>query len=219
MMLAHLRRWRSEHAADRSRAPARERWVVVDTETSGLDPSRDELLAVGAVAVDGDGIRVADSFEAVVRNKGAGDEANVLVHGIGHAAQRAGMPDVTALAAFVDYVGEAPCVAFHAPFDRAVLTRALRACGLGPLRSRWMDLAAVAPALDPQRARGGAASLDDWIAAYGIVAVVRHNAAGDALATAELLLCLRERARAQGLHGFADLERLSHARRWLGPSA
>ena len=68
------------------------RLVVVDTETSGLDPERDDLLAIGAVAVDGSGILLDDSFEVVLRNKPAGDASNVVVHGIGYEAQASGVP-------------------------------------------------------------------------------------------------------------------------------
>ena len=59
------------------------RVVVIDTETSGLDPERDDLLSIGAVAVDASGILPDDSFEVVLRNRPAGDASNVAVHGIG----------------------------------------------------------------------------------------------------------------------------------------
>ena len=77
--------------------------LAFDTETSGLDPRRDRLLAIGAVAVDGQGIRLGDSFEAVVRTEGVGTPDNVVVHGIGHETQRAGMPVAAALRAATGY--------------------------------------------------------------------------------------------------------------------
>ncbi len=75
-----------------------ERWVVVDTETSGLDPVNDRLLAIGAVTVDGTGIRLDDSFEVVLRSDRASDKDNVVIHGIGHEAQSLGVPAADALA-------------------------------------------------------------------------------------------------------------------------
>lgn len=74
--------WRPR-AADGARA------VVLDVETSGLDPEHDDLLAIAAVGVERRGggvvIRPGDSFEVVLgRDTGAPpDKANILLHGIG----------------------------------------------------------------------------------------------------------------------------------------
>ena len=76
-----LRRWL---ARERDAPEEDARWVVLDTETTGLDPERDHLLAIGAVAVDAAGIRIGDSFESVLLTEGVGTAANVVVHGIGH---------------------------------------------------------------------------------------------------------------------------------------
>ncbi|MFO1322621.1 MAG: 3'-5' exonuclease [Burkholderiales bacterium] len=197
----------------RRRSP--ERWVVVDTETSGLDPARDALLAIGAVAVDDEGIRLADSFEVVLRHDGPVDAGSVLVHGLGHAAQRGGAPVAAALADFADFVAGAPCVGFHVAFDRAVLSRAFAAAGASGAPAEWLDVADLAATLDPDAHKRGARSLDDCLARYGIETLSRHTAAGDALATAELLLRLRARAAADGHRGFSALAGVSRQHRWL----
>ena len=191
------------------------RLVVVDTETSGLDPERDDLLAIGAVAVDGSGILLDDSFEVVLRNKPAGDASNVVVHGIGYQAQATGVPATEALAAFREYVADARCVGFHADFDRKVLRRACEAARV-PFDDRpWLDLAYLAGALQPETYRNGARSLADWMAKFNIQTTSRHKAAGDALATAELLLRLRSMAIAQGARGFKGLLDAAKQQKWL----
>jgi DNA polymerase-3 subunit epsilon len=194
------------------------RWAVVDVETSGLDPRRDDLLAVAAVALRIDGhagprIDLADSFEAVLRRAGgATDKDNVLLHGIGVGEQGAGAPPAQVLAAFGQWLGPSPLVAFHAEFDRAVVRRAMQHTLGRPLANPWLDLAPVAEVLHPNV---GARSLDDWLAHFGIDCAVRHQAAADALATAELLLRLWPAARAQRCTSFAALRDLAGQRRWL----
>jgi len=210
--LASLRRWLGRDAA----ATPAGRWVVVDTETSGLDPERDRLLAIGAVAVDDDGILLDDSFETIVQGDPSGDAANIAVHGIGHGAQAAGMPARDALAAFREWAADAPRVGFHADFDRAVLRVAFAGAGLPADDRPWLDLAPLAGALVPEAYRYGGRSLDDWLAAFGIECTIRHNAASDALATAELLLRLRAIAAKQGTRGFAALVKAARAQKWLG---
>jgi len=192
------------------------RWVVVDTETSGLDPERDRLLAIGAVAVDDDGILLDDSFEIVLKGDPSGDAANIVVHGIGHGAQAAGVPARDALEAYCKWAAGAPRVGFHTDFDRAVLRVAFAGAGLPADDRPWLDLAPLAGALVPEAYRYGGRSLDDWLAAFGIECTIRHNAASDALATAELLLRLRAIAAKQGTRGFAALVKAARAQKWLG---
>ena len=87
---------------------------------------------------------------------------------------------------------------FHTDFDRAVLRVAFAGAGLPADDRPWLDLAPLAGALVPEAYRYGGRSLDDWLAAFGIECTIRHNAASDALATAELLLRLRAIAAKQG---------------------
>jgi DNA polymerase-3 subunit epsilon len=187
------------------------RWVAVDCESSGLDPRRDRLLALGAVAVRGARIEPAESFRALLRQERPSEAANILVHGIGGEAQLGGLPPAEALAAFHAFLGDGVPVAFHAAFDAALLRRAL---GRG-LPRRWLDLAALAPALYPERA--ACRALDDWLAAFGIVPQARHDALGDAFAAAQLLLVLLAAARRQGVTTLEGLQAAARGGRWLAP--
>jgi DNA polymerase-3 subunit epsilon len=192
------------------------RWVVVDTETTGLDPASDKLLAIGGVAVDAEGVLPGDSFEAVLRNTEGSDHANILVHGIGRHAQRTGVPPDEALAEFARWVGDAQYAGYHTDFDRAVLVRAAALAGVAVPDRPWLDLAPLAAALASDKQKRGGGSLDDWLVAFGIECPVRHNAAADAFATAELLLHLRARAAKQGRADFASLLKVAKQQKWLG---
>ena len=190
------------------------RWVVLDCETSGLDPERDRLLAVGAVAVRGNRIELGESFSAVLRQESPSDTRNILVHGIGGEAQRNGRPAGEALREFAGFLGDGLPVAFHAPFDDAVLRRAMSPVrGLAAPR-RWLDLAQLAPALYPERGRTRR-SLDDWLGEFGIACPERHDALGDALATAQLLLVLLAEAERQRINTVGELRRLARSARWI----
>ncbi len=210
-----LARWFGSGDGKVDRAALRAaRWVVVDCETSGLDPARDRLLAVGAVSVHGGRIELAATFSAVLRQESPSDAANILVHGIGGEAQREGRPAADALREFSGFLGEGLPVAFHAPFDAAILSRAIAGIpGLSAPRS-WLDLAQLAPALypGPERARR---ALDDWLAHFGIAHPARHDALADAYATAQLLLVLLSEAERQGAGTVEGLRRLERSGRWV----
>lgn len=200
----------------RGRPIAALRWVVIDCETSGLDPARDRLLAIGAVAVRGGRIELADSFGATLRQAEPSAAHNILVHGIGADAQLAGEPPEQALGAFARYLGDGVPVAFHAPFDAQVLERAMAAVPGASAPRQWLDLAALAPALRPEEARR-CKLLDDWLGAFGIETHARHEALADAFAAAQLLLALLAEAKRQRIDTLEGLQRAGRERRWLMP--
>ena len=198
------------------------RWIVLDVEASGLDAAHDRLLAIAAIGVhfadQRASIELGDSFEVVLRQPDAAaapDKANILLHGIGVGAQRGGVDAKVALQAFADFVAEAPLVAFHAAFDRTLIERAADAALGRRLPNPWLDLEPLAAVLYPDvKAR----ALDEWMAHFDVHCAVRHQAAADTLATAELLLKLWPRARTQMARpGFRAASRLAAQRRWVQP--
>jgi DNA polymerase-3 subunit epsilon len=182
------------------------RWVVIDCETSGLDAARDRLLSVGAVVVRDGAIQLAEFFDARIQQQRPSDHDNILVHGIGGDAQRGGQPLAQAIDALAQFLGEGLPVGFHAPFDAAVLRRhGLR------IRANWLDLAALAPVLFP--AKGKADNpLEHWLAAFGIPPRARHDALGDAFATAQLLLVALAEARRQRVASVEGLRQAANSR-------
>jgi len=203
---------RAEPVDDRIRRIEAQRWVVLDVETSGLDQHRDELLAIGAVAVRQRRVVVDDSFERIVRPPRASGRANILVHGIGAQAQLDGDDPKEACRGFLDWAGPAPLVGFHVSFDRAFLARSARFYLGLTLNADWLDLAALAPALNPGvRAK----ALDEWLDHFGLQATQRHHASADAFATAMLFLRLLSQVPATE-RDLPGLQRLALAQRWAG---
>ncbi len=207
--------------------PSTARWVVLDVESTGLDPARDHLLAIAAVALRMDRARpeidLADSFDAVLQHEMRHtDKANILLHGIGVGAMRAGLVPADVLRHFDQWAGDAPRLGFHVAFDRALIERAEREA-LGRVQpALWLDIEPLAaithpkaqPAQAAQAAKVGA--LDEWLLHFGIPCLQRHQAMADALATAELLLRLWPRLQRECRGGDARaLARLAAARRWL----
>ena len=183
------------------------RWVIVDCETSGLDPARDRLLTVGAVAVTHGRIDLAHAFEASVKQRVPSAPENILVHGIGAEAQLAGLPAHDVIKGLADHVGDAIPVGFHAPFDAAVLGRYGFRAG-----EQWLDLAQLMPALF---ARRNAQTLEDWLVEFDIAIQSRHDALGDAFSTAQLLLVVLAEAKRQAIGTVEGLRRAQRHRRWL----
>jgi len=190
------------------------RFVVVDVETTGLRPYHDRLIAIGAVPVQDNLVRLDGPFEVVLRQAQPSANGNILLHGIDGTTQISGRDPAEALIDFLDYVRKDVLVGFHANFDRVMITRATKeALGI-EIKNPWLDLAVLTPELLPDRARG-ASTLDDWTEKLGIENPARHNAVADALVTAQLLQVTLAAARGRRLASGADLMDIERAGRWL----
>lgn len=209
---AAIQRWRKRAGCDLTQPLTHQRWLVVDVETTGLDMRRDQLIAIGAVVMEGDAIQFERSFEIVLKQDAPSHVDNILVHRIAGGEQLAGSAPQMALAAFLDFAATLPCVAFHADFDEAMLRRAFRQYLDIDFAPRFIDLAFLAPALfddAPKNLRG----LDDWIDYFSITIFARHRAVADALGTAQLFQALL--ARAGNVQSAEQLFALARDQRWL----
>lgn len=178
-------------------------YVAVDVETSGLDVRRDRLISVGAVEIAQGRLVLGHGFHGVLRQEQASTRENVLLHGIGFETQAAGEPPPNLLVDFMEYTGKRPLIAFHAPFDRGFLQRAIRRHVGVMLTNPFLDLAMLLPALFPPPALR--AGLDDWLVHFGLESSSRHSADADALAAGELFLIALPQARRKGLRSFLAL--------------
>ena len=196
-----------------------QRWVVLDLETSGLNLNRDQVLSIGAVVIEDGAVDFSQLFERTLQRAETKVSPSVLIHGLGPSAIAAGSDPVEALLDFMEFVGDSPLLAFHAPFDQHMLCRALKDSLGYRLTHTFLDVADIAPLLCPD-APLREAGLDDWVNHFNLHVGERHHASADALATAELMLILFSRARQQQIDTPHTLqERLSQwTRRKQTPS-
>lgn len=182
-----------------------QRFVVVDLEATGLHTGKDKILSIGAVVVQGSAIRMDGQFERVLKRKEVKVNEAVLIHQIAPSELATGVRPKTALLDFLDFTGNSPLVAFHAPFDQRLLQREFKDFFRYPFRHPFFDLAEVAPMLCPEHGMRQQ-RMDDWVEYFQLQVLQRHNACADAMVTAELLLILLNKAKAQGILTLKDLD-------------
>jgi len=189
-----------------------QRWVVVDVETTGLNLNRDQVLSIGAVVIEDGAVDFSQLFERTLHRAQTKPGPSVLIHGLGPSAIAAGCDPAEALMDFMEFVGDSPLLAFHAPFDQHMLCRALKDSLGYRLNHVFMDVADIAPLLCPE-VNLREAGLDDWIEQFKLEVGERHHASADALATAELMLILFSRARQQQIDSPQALQQRLNQRR------
>jgi len=190
------------------------RYVVVDVETSGLDMKKDRLISIGAVALTDGKMDFSDAFQVVVRQDRISTHENILIHGIGGSAQSEGVDPAEALLLFLQYIGKAPLVAYHAFFDQSMIDKALVEYLGVKLEQSWIDLAWVLPDFFQFRT-DGRVPLDDWLQLFEIENILRHNAVSDAYATAKLMQVAVAAGNKKGADSPSSFLKIEKARRWM----
>ncbi len=182
-----------------------QRFVVVDLEATGLNTQKDKILSIGAVVVQGGAIPMGEQLERTLKRKEVKVNEAVLIHQIAPSELAAGVRPETALLDFLDFTGDSPLVAFHAPFDQRLLQRELKDFFGYSFKHPFFDLAEVAPMLCPDHGMRQP-RMDDWVEYFGLRVLQRHNACADAMVTAELMLILLNKARAQDILTLKQLD-------------
>jgi DNA polymerase-3 subunit epsilon len=182
-------------------------YLALDLETSGLEPRRDEILAVAIVPVRAGVIRFGERFTSLAR---PADPARLLLAGLAAhhllPGDLAGAPALSEVLPEVDQrLRHGVLILHHAPLDVGFLRRAYRRTGLRWPRPPAVDTVTLLRRLEERqhllmphpvplpRSLGAAR------AALGLPAYTQHDALADALATAELFLVLRARLGAERL--------------------
>ena len=183
--------WNDESAIDKVR------FVVLDSETTGLNPRTYSIITIGAVAVQNGEILLDDSFEALL--KLSHNTSAVTVHGITRDESRSGMEEPEALEKFLDYLKDGVIVGHHIGHDVATFNAAYERHWGFQMLNRSFDTMNLTLHLEKAGAFSGRPpirkfTLDALCDMFGVIPRDRHTAVGDAFITAQVFLRLRHLA-------------------------
>jgi DNA polymerase-3 subunit epsilon len=180
-------------------------FCVFDLETTGMRPTADRIVEIGAVRVVA--LEPVGCFERLVDPGVPIPHAIERLTGLSAASVRGRGHLGPALDAFLRFAGDAALVAHNARFDVGFLDASLRRLRGHRNAAPVIDTVALARALLP--ARRGRFSLAALADRFDTGVTPCHRALPDAQATAELLLALIGLAQQRGATTVADLVRLS----------
>ena len=140
-----------------NRTPLSEaRFVVIDTELTSLDTKVNRMLSVGAIAMDGPRIRLAEQFYRVVNPGVDVPERTILVHGLRPADVAHGEEPAKVVRELAEFIEGAVLVGHFIAIDIAALKKEFKGAGrrLGNRRDRQRQSAQVAGTKAPDVRRG-----------------------------------------------------------------
>ncbi len=184
------------------------RFVVLDSETTGLDPRKDRLITIGAVAVEGGEILLEDSFEALL--KVSHNTSSVTVHGITREQSRHGLDEAEALRQFLPYLRDGVIVGHHIGHDVHMLNAGYQRHFGFSLQNLSLDTMDLTLHLEQDGAFAGrerirSFTLDALCELFHITPHDRHTAPGDAFLTAQVFLRLLRLAQKHGRQTLAQI--------------
>jgi CBS domain-containing protein len=183
--------------------------VVVDTETTGLDPRKARVIELAGVRLSAGKLAEAASFRQLIRPGNESIPASTTdIHGIDDAAVAAAPSFADVWPRFRDYLGPDILIGHTIGFDLAVWKRECDEAGLPWSRPRTLDTRLLAEIAAPKLAGYALEKLAIWL---GIDFADRHSALGDALITARVFLALVPKLRDHGIRTVAEAERACHA--------
>jgi len=122
------RTWLLYHLADPDFAfmydpPPEGEWVALDTETTGLDVHRDQVVSIGAVRIVGNRLLTSQRLELLVRPERAMSAASVRIHQLRERDVAQGLDQEKAMRRLLEFIGSRPLVGYYLEFDVAMLNR------------------------------------------------------------------------------------------------
>jgi DNA polymerase-3 subunit epsilon len=166
------------------------RFVILSTETSGLNPAKDVILSIGSFAVIDNSIIIGDSFEAVLlQYKFLHDNGLSNEFIVESKMKKLGEPEAIKL--LIDYIGNAVLVGHHIDFDVEMINAALERLDCGRLKNEALDIDVMYRKL--QDINNKQFSLDELSAIYSLPKSDRNSSSEDAYRIALLFLKLKSR--------------------------
>jgi DNA polymerase-3 subunit epsilon len=166
------------------------RYVVLSTETTGLNPKKDVILSFGAVAVVNDIIRIEDNFEVVILQYKYLHE-NGLSNEFLIESKLSKLAEPQAMQALVEYIGNAVLVGHRIHFDIEMINDVLEKMECGKLKNEALDIEIMHQKL--MDITNKSFSLEDLIKHYKLPLNEKNSASDDAYSIALLFLKLKSR--------------------------
>lgn len=153
-------------------------YIVLDIETDGLDPQRNNIIEIAALKIEPDNY---EEFHCLIQNDSKLSEKIVELTGITDLILADEGKDISeALVECINFIGELPIVGYNLIFDLDFINSKLRDANKATIKNVKIDLMGL---VKKEKMFLKSYKLEDVLQAYGIDGVVPHRALEDARLT------------------------------------
>jgi CBS domain-containing protein len=175
--------------------------LVLDTETTSIDPREARLVQIGAIGLRQGRIDEEDVFDTIVNPQMSVPDASSRIHGLTTADVANAPTFADLLPRLESFLADRLLIGYAIDFDMAVLKREYALNRRRWIEPRTLDIIPLARAIGSIMPDY---SLDAIAAALNVEIAGRHTAMGDARATAEIFLKLVPLLKQRGVRTLAE---------------
>ncbi|WP_041962568.1 3'-5' exonuclease [Sulfurospirillum cavolei] len=174
-------------------APPLDEVVVFDTETTGLNPKKDEILSIGAVIVKENKILTSQKFELFVKPSREINETSIKIHQIRNIDLQNGCDPTVAIEQFLHFIGARPLVGYYVEFDVKMVTKYIKPLLGITLPNPQIEVSGIYHDKKIKFIPDGVIDLrfDVMMQELGLPIFGKHDALNDAVMTAMMYIKLR----------------------------
>ena len=213
---------------DRSRKLADYSYVVYDTELTGLNQRKDEIISIGAVRISGMRIALGETFHYYVRPGNLDHTKATLIHRITPEQLKASPPLEDVLPLFLKFIETDLLVGHFVQIDTSFLNKATRKIYNGVIANPNLDTMRMAQIYKQSslydfqgnfHLENGGYNLQKLSAELNLPYFEAHDALEDALQTAYLFIFLVKKLETIGIVTINDLFRAGRRIDWTSMEA
>jgi DNA polymerase-3 subunit epsilon len=189
------------------------RFVVLDTELTGLDEKNDFIVSIGAVKMTGPRIELGDSFYQLVKPCTDFSCAAVTIHGI-TPSELADKPEIDkVLPELLEFFGEGVIAGYIPTIDMTFINRELKQYFGQSLENSVVDVFAVYKWVSKRNGGNGIfyGNLYEIAESLDIPVKSAHNAISDAFIAAQVLQRLLSKLSDLGVTSLGELLSISNS--------
>jgi len=101
-------------------------YIVFDTETTGLNPKKDDILSIGAVKIKDNKILTSKTFEIFVKHRGEISSKSIEIHKIRPIDLENAKELHVAIKEFLEFIGSRPLIGYYLEFDVAMINKYIK---------------------------------------------------------------------------------------------
>ena len=189
-------------------------YVVFDTELTGLNPKKDEIISIGAVRLRNLQIDLGETFHYYIKPQNLDHTRATLIHQITPQQLEEAPPLETVLPLFLNFIEGDLLVGHYVTIDATFLNRATRQLYNGTVANPSLDTMRMAQIFKrvvlgdyhgSQQLADGRYNLQRLSAELNLPYFEAHDALEDALQTAYLFIFLVKKLRTAGITTIREL--------------